>query len=745
MKKFLSLFLTIFAIAAYSAQAQSYPQFYFRKVPTGLTLNAIVSGSVAAYSARQLRTGYSGAAVRVIKLSTSAESDLPLNFTQADALAISTRDDLEVVKWYDQSGNGRDLIFSATNRPKLSFLAKPAIDFGYDSSQKRGETAGFVAVSEPKIFMLADAPLNGGSFVSFEAGDKFNLLVNSQVFQMWNGTGVVFDAVTRRASRQITAYFQTGDEEMRFDGDGLSIDDETNAGDTSANGTIRLGSGNGGGGDAVTGNIGELIIFDGAVSDANRDFLEANQQNYFLNGNRLIVHGDSIGYGVGLTLFEEEFLNYGAIARDELGAGYDIYREAVPGWRLFDNLTPDIEEHIVPRLRADAQSNIILLNSGFNDFNIGRSVAQVQQDFLDYGDTLKANAVGNTRLAVSSVFPAAAIYEPADFGTKRPAINAFFDDYYFFFANAYIDTTGDADIGASADASTSPYWYDGVHLSAAGYERWGELAALEIAHINNDLTAPDVPDNAGSSSVTHNSATISWDEVIDGSLGGYRVQTSTAPDFSSNVTNTLVLAGTESGSITGLSELTTYYYRVAAVDASGNYSAYTTTQNFTTTADPAFWSGSIAGGYTVMSTTPGDPNFNYIECNPCSWQDVSVVSRHKIKFTNGYFEVVTHSTYPVSVGVQQESYFVDSIVVQNTGAVYEAASDTGTNIGFAAGDTFKFVLQSNGKIKIYRNGVDVYTSTISYSNTVNLPLRFQMGGRGDAPNNTKYAPPSFVP
>jgi Alpha-L-arabinofuranosidase B, catalytic/Polysaccharide lyase len=71
-------------------------------------------GAVAAYSFRKVRTAYTGAAVQLRRASDGAKSDIGFtaagNFDAASAAMICASSKCAIAIWYDQSGNGNDLV-----------------------------------------------------------------------------------------------------------------------------------------------------------------------------------------------------------------------------------------------------------------------------------------------------------------------------------------------------------------------------------------------------------------------------------------------------------------------------------------------------------------------------------------------------------------------------------------------------------------------------------------------------------
>jgi hypothetical protein len=97
-------------------------------------------GSAAAYSLRQLRTAYTGAAIRVRRSSDNAEQDFGFVNNVLDTASLLTfvgAGNGYITTWYDQSGNGNNAIMSiGVNQPEIiiggtlfSVNSKTAIKF----------------------------------------------------------------------------------------------------------------------------------------------------------------------------------------------------------------------------------------------------------------------------------------------------------------------------------------------------------------------------------------------------------------------------------------------------------------------------------------------------------------------------------------------------------------------------------------------------------------------------------------
>ena len=98
------------------------------------------TGAAAAYSLRQLRTAYTGAAIRVRRSSDNAEQDFGFVSNVLDTASLLTfvgAGSGYIATWYDQSGNGRNTTQStATLQPMIMVAGalvtrggKPALSF----------------------------------------------------------------------------------------------------------------------------------------------------------------------------------------------------------------------------------------------------------------------------------------------------------------------------------------------------------------------------------------------------------------------------------------------------------------------------------------------------------------------------------------------------------------------------------------------------------------------------------------
>ena len=140
------------ALSLYTA-VQKYQTILGRQVgtpvlPVGQSAGLLetYSGAAAAYSLRKLRAGYYGAAIRVRRSSDNAEQDIVFdavgNLDTTSLLAFVGSGNGFVTTWYDQSGNGSNLIqTTAANQARIVYSGvletlngKPALVTNYNYS-----------------------------------------------------------------------------------------------------------------------------------------------------------------------------------------------------------------------------------------------------------------------------------------------------------------------------------------------------------------------------------------------------------------------------------------------------------------------------------------------------------------------------------------------------------------------------------------------------------------------------------
>jgi lysophospholipase L1-like esterase len=488
IKKFLTLLLlSIFTLSCFPPVARatisSRPSAAPR--PKTYVLDQISARPLGAYSTRRLRRTYLGAAIRVRRLSDGAETDLGAGFSKA--LADRFGANLKIVKIYDQSGGGRDLTVVGTP-PKLSYLARPMIDFYECDDTTEFRSAATVGLTAPTEFFAID-PILGSSYLTHFGAGQFATRFSAGKYTQTNGADVSYGGrISERGTVQLTSEFKTGSEKIRVDGAALPVLSGANAGDAPVNGIIRFGNYAGIGSGLFLGRVGEFLLFDGGVSAVDRDTIEASQMAYYLDGRRIVVHGDSLAYGANLEFFRRETINYGAQTRDLLGEGWDVYNRAVAG-SSFNNIIGG-EFHLIGSAasridvlyRPSAAQNILVVSTGWNDVNGGETALTIKAQFIAY--CLARKAVG-WKVVVAPLPIANYPGQFAVYPAIRLEVNAWLAQHWHEFADAYADFSADPIIGNNGNTTNPVYWQDQLHMTQTGYTIWAQYLKSAVESIDD--------------------------------------------------------------------------------------------------------------------------------------------------------------------------------------------------------------------------------------------------------------------
>ena len=158
----------------------------------------IYTNAAVAYSLRQLRTAYTGAAIRVRRSTDNAEQDINFvggNLDTASLLSFCGAGNGFVTTWYDQSGNNKNATNStAINQPRIVNLGaldivngKPAIlGDGVNDTLRNTE----LSLTNPtSIFTVVDKVGISGNFGLFTGGASLagTFTLNSSGYTFYQG------------------------------------------------------------------------------------------------------------------------------------------------------------------------------------------------------------------------------------------------------------------------------------------------------------------------------------------------------------------------------------------------------------------------------------------------------------------------------------------------------------------------------------------------------------------------------
>jgi hypothetical protein len=271
----------------------------------GTTLNA-----VSAFSVRRLTGTYIGNAMQVRRSSDNAT--LNIGFTaageldQAALLAFVGSGDGFVSIWYDQSGNGRNV--TATNNTRQPRIVtagvlntrngKPAIVFDGSNDYLQTTsfpTTGFTGFSANVVanwtttgntvgniqVLLDNNHSNSQGFVFQDRPDLTNRpLTMGYVGASGTGAGAN-DLITTGNSTMRIASMVVDATSLKGYRDGLLFGNAARSGAFGNTNILAIGGWANSGTRNLNGAIPEVLVFNSAISDANREIIECNQSNYY--------------------------------------------------------------------------------------------------------------------------------------------------------------------------------------------------------------------------------------------------------------------------------------------------------------------------------------------------------------------------------------------------------------------------------------------------------------------------------
>ena len=288
-----------------SAEDRTAIQGYFNE-KYSLTPD-LTTDSEAAFSLRKLSDTYSGSAIRVRRSSDDTEQDIGFSGNDLDTATMETftgAGDGYVTKWYDQSGNAKDVIQTANaNQPQIvstgttiTTNGKPAINFDGTAANYLKHPTSLLAelsVNEAVISCVTDATSIAAGY-----GDGY-VVTEGDVVSPYSSNFILKGTTAESASslwvnatvygtagdltQEICGFYKTGtgtgSKPFRAARNGIYDGVETNATVNTEIGTTHIGASANGTTAHFHGTMQEIIIQKTAVNDVR--LIQKAQNDYW--------------------------------------------------------------------------------------------------------------------------------------------------------------------------------------------------------------------------------------------------------------------------------------------------------------------------------------------------------------------------------------------------------------------------------------------------------------------------------
>lgn len=255
--------------------------------PSSALLIDTYPGAAAAYSLRKLRTAYTGAAIRVRRSSDNTETDIGFNGTgELDTTALTTfvgSNSGFVTKWYDQSGNARDIAQASTSLQPNIVNAGVIRLYGTKPSLKFASTCmtnNTFTLAQPNTYFLVsqETIFNGGDRNFFDgiSGSGRNALGKQANYFLYAGSQITSATVANTNKNLFASIFNFSSSFSYLNNS--AIQSNVNPGSQSLQG-INLGSYSGNAA-AVDAFIPEFIIYNSNKS-SDRAGIQTNINSFY--------------------------------------------------------------------------------------------------------------------------------------------------------------------------------------------------------------------------------------------------------------------------------------------------------------------------------------------------------------------------------------------------------------------------------------------------------------------------------
>lgn len=224
------------------------------------------------------------------------------------------------------------------------------------------------------------------------------------------------------------------------------------------------------------------LLYEGAHTDEQIAAVDSYLKQKYMGETlpQVVAVGDSMTEGYLLSNPATE--SYTGQLQTLLGSGWNTFNTGISGYRL-DQILTNAQRKAFDLNRDTRSQNIMILQGGFNDLYQGTAFATVQSRFEALYEA--AVAAGFTPVVIP-LPPSVYAGTPSTYMARSGDLTL--GDMHLF--NEWLEATypteyvgaiaADANVGETANTGNSTYFYDDLHLKAAGYAIYAAHIAAKI-------------------------------------------------------------------------------------------------------------------------------------------------------------------------------------------------------------------------------------------------------------------------
>jgi len=380
------------------------------------------SGAEAAYSVRKLRTAYTGPAMKVQDTVGGSTQDIYFdannNIDEAAIVSYGGSNDVFVVTWYDQSGNGNDTeqpssalrpkIYDGTSGALVTENGKPAVEFDGSNDSLTSSTPPFSGTTNRTSFTVSKANTATSDDIIYGINSLAGLTGT-----IWQLTAETQLRVSGRIAFNNSAQTIYSLGTLVFDGTTVNdanfyLNGSITTQGTSTGATINTSNNDWSIGHTPTqttfydGKQQELIFYANAKSSTDQTSIESNIGNYFTQNPAPYLLDTYTGAAgaYSLRLLDSTYTGFAIKVQDSVGGStQDI------GFNVFGELD-------TVALAQYGGSNDVFVETWYDQSGNGNDATQgssgprpkIYDGVTGYLDGIKFTPSSNTNLGVSVTF-----------------------------------------------------------------------------------------------------------------------------------------------------------------------------------------------------------------------------------------------------------------------------------------------------------------------------------------------------